>query len=154
QSGEGAASFSGTVAVASQQTNVHTDVTAQVVASTLSADVAYYGQGSLPGSDVTVDGNRSAASAYGNQVSQLLSLAATDIDAPLTGVGLTGGTGPDGNLSADGNALVTSLQSQYTSDVAADQEGFVFINYSADSADNSSLAATGNALEAVALGNS
>ncbi|WP_336980731.1 hypothetical protein [Altererythrobacter fulvus] len=154
QSGEGAASFSGTVAVASQQTNVHTDVTAQVVASTLSADVAYYGQGSLPGSDVTVDGNRSAASAYGNQVSQLLSLAATDIDAPLTGVVLTGGTGPDGNLSADGNALVTSLQSQYTADVVADQEGFVFINYSADSADNSSLAATGNVLEAVALGNS
>ncbi|KPL66800.1 hypothetical protein SZ64_00990 [Erythrobacter sp. SG61-1L] len=153
-SGADAAYFSGTVAVANQQTNVHTDVTAQVADAEIFAEVAEGGLGVLIGGDVTVDANRSAASAYGNQVGQSLSLAATVIDAPLTGVVLTGGTGVDGNVSADGNFLVTSLQSQYTADVAADQRGNVYIDYSSGSAENSTLAVSDNALEAVALGNS
>ncbi|KPL66927.1 hypothetical protein SZ64_01735 [Erythrobacter sp. SG61-1L] len=153
-SGDGSAYFNGTVAVSNQQTNLYTDVSSNNYESVISSDVGY-DDGLMEDSTLAVDGNRSAAAAYGNLVSQNVALEATTLGLPDDRVNLTGGTGPDGNVSAEGNVLVTSLQSQYSANVEANVESNeIYADSGADETINSSVSANGNTVEAIALGDS
>ncbi|HTN14163.1 MAG TPA: hypothetical protein VL094_05095, partial [Sphingomonadaceae bacterium] len=152
-SGEGAATFAGTVAVANQQTNLYTDVLAEVYDSYIWGWAGDDLDNLLTDSTISVDDNRFAASAYGNQVSQNVTLDANTLDFGSGALVLTGGTGPDGNLSSDGGVIVSNLQSLYSSNVTADEESYIEIGTYSALIDNSTLQATGNTQEAVALGN-
>ncbi|WP_082826063.1 beta strand repeat-containing protein [Croceicoccus estronivorus] len=152
--GDGAASFAGTAAVANQQTNLYTNVAATNEGAEIGVEVVDFDTGDLPGSTVTVDGNRVAASAYGNQVSQSLSVDGAATSFPALSVDLTGGTGPDGNVLASGNLIVSNLQSQYSSNVSAGESSGIGLITDAEEVTASTLSVTNGTQEAIALGNS
>ena len=153
ETGSGSATWDATVAVANQQTNVYTDVSATTSDSDIGAAVVYAGTGDLTDSSVAVNGNTSSATGYGNQVSQAVAIEATSMALPDNNTRLEGGTGPvDGNIDTLGNITVASLQSVYSSDVTADNSGDVYLDTLADTVVDSTLEATGNVQEAVALG--
>ncbi|WP_336980540.1 hypothetical protein [Altererythrobacter fulvus] len=152
--GDGSAYFNGTVAVSNQQTNLYTNVEAYNDSADASSDVGY-DDGLLEDSTVLVDGNRIASAAYGNLVSQNVALEAVTTAMPDDRVNLTGGTGLDGNVSAEGNVIVTSLQSQYSANVLSEViDGEIYAYSGADETIDSSISVTGNTQEAIALGNS
>ncbi|RYE68685.1 MAG: hypothetical protein EOO81_09195, partial [Oxalobacteraceae bacterium] len=155
-SGENSAAFSGSVAVANQQINYNTNVSAINALGQITADVDGDEDALLQGSTVAVDGNTQSAAAYGNQVSQSVALAATVVDLPASGVSLTGGTGsPEGNVSADGGAIVSSLQTLYDSSVVADLDNaWTGVDIYADDLAGSTISLDGNTQEAVAVGSS
>lgn len=153
-SGEGSAYFNGSAALANQQTNYYTDVSAVNDSADAYADVGY-DSNDLEDSSVSVGGNRLASAAYGNQVSQNIALEATTLGLGTDRTVLTGGTGPDGNVSAAGSVVISNLQSQYSSGVAANLfDGEVYIDSDVDEVIDSTLAVTGNTQEAIALANS
>ncbi len=153
--GDGSAYFNGTVAVSNQQTNLYTNVQAYNDVPDISADVAYSDGAVLEDSTVSVDGNSTSASAYGNLVSQSVALEATATNLPDDRVNLTGGTGPDGNVSAQGNVVVTNLQSQYSANVLADlDDSEIYADSDAVLTVDSSISVTDNTQEAIAIGNS
>ncbi|OCC22588.1 hypothetical protein MB02_15785, partial [Croceicoccus estronivorus] len=153
--GDGAASFAGTAALANQQSNFQVNISALNSEAQIGVEVVDSNAGDLPGSTVAVDSNRVAAAAYGNQVNQSLALDAAVVDMLSAGVDLSGGTGLGGNnISADGNLIVTSLQTQYSSNVSADETSLIRILTDADTTVASTLAVTDNTQEAVALGSS
>lgn len=154
QTGSGAASFTGSVAVANQQNNTYVEVSAAVSDPLIQAEVTYEEGPSIPDSSVKVDGNRIAATAYGNQTSNSASLEAAALSLTLGSVALTGGTGPDGNLHADGGAVVTNLQSLYNSTIIGrEHQAVTKIEVRTDDVFGSSLAVTGNTQEVLAIGN-
>jgi hypothetical protein len=116
-------------------------------------------------STLQVQGNRQAATAYGNSVSQSVSVEANAIDLNASGVSMHGGTDPDGaddNVSVDANVGLASLQAIDGSDaqsISASVSGNeIYIDL--DDVDDSTLAVTStaggarNVQEAVAVGNS
>lgn len=153
--GDGSAYFNGTVAVSNQQTNLYTNVQAYNDVPDITSDVAYSDDAVLEDSTVSVDSNSTSASAYGNLVSQSVALEATATNLPDDRVNLTGGTGPDGNVSAQGNVVVTNLQSQYSANVLADlDDSEIDADSDALLTTNSSISVTDNTQEAIAIGNS
>lgn len=153
--GTGVAHFDGTVAVANQQTNVYTDVSARTRDTDLGVSVAFLGATTLPDSSVSVDGNTSSAAAYGNQASQSLDLSATTSDLPQDDAVLSGGTGPDGNIHTAGNVTVANLQSVYSSDVSATDSGDIYLDADGtDTIDTSMLEVINNLQRAFAFGDS
>ncbi len=156
-SGEGAASFVGTASVANQQTNLYTDVDSEIYYAELWGWAGDNDADLLTDSTILVDGNRIAASAYGNQVSQTVALEANELDFGDAELSLTGGTGgavPDGNLHAAGGVIVSNLQSIYSSDIDAYSESAIDVGSYSDEVDNSTIQGIGNTQEAIALGNS
>ncbi|MBO9601194.1 MAG: hypothetical protein J7496_01665 [Novosphingobium sp.] len=157
--GDNIASFSASVAVANQQTNTFANTTASVDGTT-SAVVDPLANVEAPvGSTVAVNGNSFSATAYGNQVGQSATLDTVSLEFPATGVSLTGGTGPDGNVHATGSALVTSIQSQYSSNVAASDDSnvdlrTVYNNAIQGGTNSDDLTVSKNVQEAVAVGSS
>ncbi|HTN14680.1 MAG TPA: hypothetical protein VL094_07730 [Sphingomonadaceae bacterium] len=145
--------FSGSLALANQQGNLFTDISAVNTNWDIAARVADADQQELARSTVTLDGNTVSAATYGNQASQQASLEAAVLNFPLDTVTLTGGT-IDGNANADGSATITNLQAIYRSDVTAGQDGQIHIGTAAQGSLGSALALTDNVQEAIALGNS
>lgn len=163
-SGQNAASFSGTSAVANQQANVGANATAFLNPSVIAAQTgeALPGAGQTNGSSVSVSNNRAAATAQGNQISQSLSLDANTLALGNAGVVLTGGTSSDGRVSAAGAATLTNLQGNYGGSVGAINGTFgltpgsqilLTANGGGAPVANSTLALASNRQEAVALGN-
>lgn len=158
--GDGIASFAATVAVANQQTDTYANISANVSGATISATVNPLANVEAPVlSTVDVNDNTSAASAFGNQVSQSVSLGAVELALPSVRTILTGGTGPDGNVDAEGGAIVTSLQSLYSADATATEDSDIFIRTIYVPAANggtqgAGLTVDGNTQEAVVVGNS
>ncbi len=158
--GQNAALFEGTVALANQQSNDNTDLSATNTGATIAIITGNSG-GVTHNSSVGVTGNRIAATGYGNDVSQLVDLDATILLAGAGNASLTGGTASQGNVSASGNVTISSLQSGYGSNLAVTNSGSA-IRLSADSQGTelggdtvlgSTLTVGANAQEAVALGN-
>lgn len=164
QSGEGASQFDATVALLNQQINYNADISAATSDTAVTAIIGSATGGATSESTVTVSGNRSAARAYGNDVSQTIALEANSLnDAPaltsLTG-GTTGATN-DGNASATGAMTIASLQSIYNGNVNALNQNSVIgldadtrIATPGDVIGSSSLSTNANTQEAVALGSS
>ncbi|KQW57196.1 beta strand repeat-containing protein [Variovorax sp. Root411] len=156
-SGQNGASFAGTAAVASQQSNFNSDVSAVTGLSFIGA-VTGQEDGTTNASTVAVAGNRSAATAHGNSIGQGLSLEANAL--PLGGTAsLIGGHLPDG-ITALGAAVVSNQQNSYSGAVSALNAGSI-IGLSADSRGiagdtihGSTLTVSGNTQEAVSLSNS
>lgn len=168
-SGQNAATFNGTVAVASQQTNDNTDLTASNTDAIIATQVGtVFGvpdnEGGLThGSSVSVAGNAVAASGYGNSVEQTIALAANDLTTGTGNVALTGGTDGQGSVEATGAATIANLQSGYASSLQVSNTGSL-VGIDADSRDGltfpgnsivgAGLSVDGNRQEAVALANS
>lgn len=154
-SGEGAASFAASVAVANQQVNDGSPVVAEMIDNRTMVQAGFNG-GSIGGSTIAVDASVLSASAYGNQVAQSVALAPTQLGTDAGEAALTGGTAPDGNVSASGQATIANLQAGYGASVNA-LEAFSGNGIIASSGNGtiaaSSLSATGNTVEAVAAGN-
>lgn len=158
--GQNTASFDGTVALANQQSNHNTDLSATNTGATIAA-LTGDGGGVTRNSSVGVTGNRIAATGYGNDASQAVDLDATILLAGAGNVSLTGGTAAQGNVSASGNVTISNLQSGYGSNLAVTNSGSA-IRLNADSQGpelggntvfGSTLTVGANAQEAVALGN-
>lgn len=168
-SGQNAATFNGTVAVASQQTNDNTDLTASNTDAIIATQVGtVFGvpdnEGGLThGSSVSVAGNAVAASGYGNSVEQTIALAANDLTTGTGNVALTGGTDGQGSVEATGAATIANLQSGYASSLQVSNTGSL-VGIDADSRDGltfpgnsivgAALTVDNNRQEAVALANS
>jgi len=161
-SGTGAAAFDATAAIANQQTNYGVDVSAETLYSVIGSETGWDG-GVTHNSTVTLEGNSTSARASGNEVSQSISLAANSLGLGGGNAVLTGGTAPDGNVSAGGGATLSNLQANYNGSVSAVNADSV-IGLDADSRAggtglgnviaNSTLSIAGNTQEAVALGSS
>ncbi|NGN41793.1 S-layer family protein [Mesorhizobium sp. CGMCC 1.15528] len=158
--GQNAASFEGTVALANQQSNHNTDLSAANTGATIAAATGNEG-GVTHNSSIGVTGNRIAATGYGNDVSQSVDLDATILLAGAGNVSLTGGTASQGNVSVSGNVTISSLQSGYGSNLTVTNSGSA-IRLNADSQGSelngtsvlgSTLTVGTNAQEAIALGN-
>lgn len=156
--GDASAIFDATLAVANQQTNTYANVSATTTGTDIGADVVFAGNAQdLDDSSVLVNGNTSSAAAYGNQVSQSANVEATSFAGmPQPNARLRGGTGGvpgDGHIDTNGNVTVSSLQSIYSSNVTASEDGDVYLDVHGDSVISAGLEATGNTQEAIALGN-
>lgn len=157
-SGTNAASFAGTVALANQQDNTNVAVTTNNIGSTIVATVGEVGDtrpaaGDARDSSVSVTGNRSSASARGNEVGQSLSLEATTLALGTTAnlsslLDLSGA----GLLQASGAATVSNRQIANGAPVTAGSGGAT-IGLRAGSVAGPTLAVDRNAQEAVALAN-
>ena len=148
-SGENAASFAGTAALANLQANQDVAVSASNLGGTIDAVV----ENGLTAGTVASDGNTVNASAYGNQVSQNADLQATTLALGSGEARLSGET----NLSGDGAVVIGSTQANTGTAVAADQSSSISVDWIAadDSAMlDSALSASGNTQAAVALGSS
>src|SRR5690606_33687478 len=154
--GENTAAFDASVALANQQTNDQASVGAVTRNPTISASVGAAGvAGSADAASPSVANNTSAANAYGNQAGQNVTLEANSIALGTGQARLTGGTGPDGHVGAEGAATVSSLQSRYAGAVSASNEtSQISLTSLADANAGTSLAASNNRQEAVALGSS
>ncbi len=156
--GANIASFAASVAVANQQTNTFADITANVSGTTSALVDPLTNVDTPTGGFVDVNKNIFSATAYGNQVSQSASLEAVSLGFPATSTVLSGGTGPDGHVNASGSAVVTNIQSQYSSSVSASDDSAVFLQLAFDNPDNgtttgAALTVGENVQEAVAVGN-
>ncbi|QRY29640.1 MULTISPECIES: beta strand repeat-containing protein [unclassified Variovorax] len=157
-SGNNAAAFAATAALASQQSNYRASVEASTGPSAVGV-ISGSENGTNNASTLTVGNNRIAATAYGSSVSQNLSLEANAM--PLVGTAfLNGGSTPDGNVNANGAATVSNLQGNYGAAVSA-TNALSVLGLSADSRGTggdtikaSAFAVNGNTQEAVAVGNS
>lgn len=171
---DGAASFSGSVALQNSQQNLYLPSGNQNERASVTATLDGAQIVSLTGanggvthdSTVGVTGNNSSASAYGNQAGQTLALAANTLD--LTGPAVSELTaGSSGNLNASASAAlaVSSLQINQQAAVTATATGLL-TGLSADSRGDegvqapgyntivgSTLDVTGNTQQAVAAGN-
>jgi hypothetical protein len=154
-SGDNMTSFTGSAAIANQQTNFIVDIAAEATGDVF---VEVSEDDDTPESTILVDDNEVAATAYGNSASQSLSLDAVVQTLPLSGVTLTGGTDGtlnDGNVSTDGSLTVTNLQSLYDSDVSATEQSNIYVDAALDDeVVESSVGATNNTAEAIAVGSS
>jgi len=163
-SGQDAQGFTGSAAIANQQTNYRTEQTATAGNNIIAASTGY-ADGLTQRSNVGVAGNTVSASGYGNSASQSIALDATSLNIGSGEVALTGGTGGtyhDGNASASGGATIANLQSSYQSALQATQSN-TQIGITANSnggtpadtiGDVTTLSTTGNTAEAVAVANS
>lgn len=152
-SGAGAASFDGSVALASQQDNSNVGISASNTGSSIVATVGVVGDnrinaGEVQDSSVSVAGNRSSASARGNEVGQSLSLNATTL-----ALGTTVDLNSQSNLlQASGAATVSSRQLNTGAPVTADNTNSS-IGQRAGAVTGPTLSVNGNTQEAVALAN-
>ena len=158
-SGKDAAAFTATAALANQQSNYNGGVNAISGPSVIGA-ITGSENGTNNASAVSVTGNRSAATAYGNNASQSLALAANALPLSGTNAVLSGGNLPDGNVTASGAATVTNLQGNYSAPVSAQTVGSVIglmgdsRGTGGDTIHGSSFTVGNNTQEAVALSNS
>lgn len=152
-SSDGAATFAASVALANQQVNEDGSVAATMTDNRTMLQAGF--DGTVAESTLTVDASVLSASAYGNQAAQSVALAATQLGASTGEVVLTGGTGPDGNVSASGQTTIANLQAGYGTQVLAVEEfsGNGIIAAADGAIVASALSTTGNTVEAVAAGN-
>lgn len=152
-SGAGAASFDGSIALASQQDNSNVGISATNTGSAIVATVGVVGDnrafaGEVQDSSVSVAGNRSSASARGNEVGQSLSLDATTLV-----LGTIADLNSQSNLlQASGAATVSSRQLNTGAPVSADNTNSS-IGQRARAVTGPTLLVNGNTQEAVALAN-
>ncbi len=150
--GENAASFAGTVAASNVQDNNAVSISASNLGGAIGGLVA----DGFTASSVESNRNAINASAYGNQVSQSVDLQATTLGiGAAEAYALT--SADNGSIAAVGTITVGNLQANADTDVAADQSSIISADWLAASDSSmvgSSLTATRNRQEAVALGNS
>lgn len=151
--GEGAASFAGTAAVASNQLNSGLIIASENTSGTANATVGMLGGNPLAGSDVSVAGNSVSARSFGNRVSQGLSLDANSVDIG-NGIALLGTNAPSA-MEVTGAATVATMQRNVGASVSAtNAQSTVGISSLNQIERKSQLTVSGNAQEAVAVGNS
>lgn len=171
---DGAAAFSGSVALQNSQQNLYLGSSAQNERASVTATVGTADILSVTGVDggvthdstVGVTGNSSSAAAYGNQASQTIALAANTLD--LTGptsTALTSGVASNLNVSAAAALAVSSLQINQNAAVTATGTNLRTGLYADSRGDaiaqpasyntilGSTLNVADNAQEAVAVGN-
>ncbi|NDP61974.1 S-layer family protein [Polaromonas sp.] len=153
-SGTGSASFSGSVALANQQDNNNVPVTATNTGSAIEVRVGAVTDirptaGNVQASSVSVAGNRSSASARGNEVGQNLSLNATTL---ALGNGTATLSSQPSLLQASGAATVSNRQVNTGAPVSASNTASS-IGQFAGTVTGPSLSVNGNTQEAVALAN-
>jgi hypothetical protein len=160
--GTTAASFAGTAAESNQQANNQILLQAKVNPSVIGV-LAGDGVGGGAAGVVTVSGNRSAATAQGNQITQTLAIQAGAVTTGSAPVVLTGGASADGRVSAAGAVTITNLQGNYDSTVAAyngapllapGSQILLIANTGAVPVSKSALSLTSNRQESVAVGSS
>lgn len=147
--GDNAALFDGSAQVGNVQSNVNADI----VASNLNGTITALVDDGFTASSAAADGNAVRASAYGNQVSQSADLKATTLGLGDAEASLANDLAVTG-VSA---ILVGSAQTNANTGVAASHQSEITAQW-ASAADStmsgSSLSASNNAQEAVAVGNS
>jgi hypothetical protein len=144
--GANVASFTGSVALASQQTNDDVGITAV----NSGASVIAQANDSVSAATISLADNSTTAIARGNQTSQRLVLDANTLSlGGTTAAVLTGNAG----TIALGAATVSNLQSNIAAPVSAELTSSYNDIYVANAA-SSTLSNTGNLQEALALGNS
>ncbi|MBS0427179.1 MAG: S-layer family protein [Proteobacteria bacterium] len=169
----GAASFTGSAAIVNNQQNLNSSGNTAAAVTATSADVRTIAMTGATGgvthdSTVSVSDNSASTVAYGNDVNQRISLDANTlglVGSPVAN--LTGGSkGTTGNLnvSAEGALTISSLQINQGAPVSASASSIV-TGIDADSRGTnplvpgyntiagSTLGASGNTQEAVAVGN-
>lgn len=158
-----ASEFSGSAAIANQQTNYFASQSASAIDNDIAAVTGYDG-GVTKDSSVSAAGNAVSAQGYGNRANQSIALDANTLEIGAGAVALAGGTGgalADGNASASGGATIANLQSSYSSSVsatqidtriglAADSRG---AGIGGDTISRSTLETTDNVAESVARAN-
>ena len=147
-------SIDGSVALSSQQINEDVVLTATVSGGQIEATINGGADEVIENSTITVSDNTASASVYGNDVAQSMSLDANTAGTGSGSAVLTGGTGPDGNVSAEGAVIVSSLQANSNSVLTATQSSDITLRMNSEDAAGSSLLADGNVLEALAVDNS
>lgn len=154
-SGEGSALLSGIAAITGVQTNSTFDLTASVAGSTIAATFGDNAQESeaaadVSGTSVSLIGNLQAASAYGNQLTQSMALAATDLQIGTADASLLA----DDNALAFGGATVISKQNNNTADVSATVTGaqIALSSQDVEGNDSNTFTVSGNTQQAIALG--
>ncbi|MDN6887820.1 S-layer family protein, partial [Variovorax sp. CAN2819] len=158
-SGKDAATFTATAALANQQSNYNGGVSA-VSGPTFIGAMTGSENGTNNAAAVSVTGNRSASTAYGNNASQSLALEANALPLSGASVSLMGGNLPDGNVNAFGAATVTNLQGNYSAPVSAQTVGSVVgltgdsRGTGGDTIHGSSFTVDNNTQEAVGVSNS
>lgn len=105
-------------ALANNQTNLGTDVSATLSFGAIRAEAGFNGSNTT-GCLVSVNDNRAKATAFGNETGQTLALNANDLSFAPGVASLSGGAVPDGNVSALGTATIANLQTNCSSDVKA-----------------------------------
>lgn len=162
EGGQGAASIAGTAALANQQINEHGAAPTQIGASTsgssIGAAVASDGSGRLQDSSVLVEGNRVAASAYGNRIAQDLALAANALESASGTTFLNGGSANAGLVAGVGGATISSLQGNLGVAVSSSNTGSTVGIYAGSPAaggasGGNTLRVADNRQEATAVGN-
>lgn len=157
-----AATFSATSALSNQQANNNASQTAVVGSSLVWANAGDASNGTQ--GTVDVSNNRVAATAQGSQVTQSLSIGGGgDVDLGGGAVALTGGTSSDGRVSAMGGATITNLQGNYNGSGVGALNGAPLLTPGSQiwltatgagaSLDKTTLSATANRQEAIAVGN-
>ena len=157
-SGDNAPSFDASVAVANAQNNTKANVVATTSAASVTATTGASG-GETKESTVSISANRTAATAFGNDVSQTVALEANTINSTAGLVALTGGTSgtDDGNITATGALTVSNLQTSLTANVTATNSGSTIglqadTDAAGDTVTFSQLSTDANRQEALALG--
>jgi hypothetical protein len=156
-----AATFSATSALSNQQANNNASQTAVVGSSLVWANAGDASNGTK--GTVDVSNNRVAATAQGSQVTQSLSIGGGDVDLGGGAVALTGGTSSDGRVFAMGGATITNLQGNYNGSGVGALNGAPLLTPGSQiwltatgagaSLDKTTLSATANRQEAIAVGN-
>jgi hypothetical protein len=155
------ATFSATSALSNQQANNNASQTAFVGSSLVWANAGDASNGTK--GTVDVSNNRVAATAQGSQVTQSLSIGGGDVNLGGGAVALTGGTSSDGRVSAMGGATITNLQGNYNGSGVGALNGAPLLTPGSQiwltatgagaSIDKTTLSATANRQEAIAVGN-
>jgi hypothetical protein len=159
--GKDAASYSASTALSNQQSNSGAPGVALMSPSAILAQAGDATHGVVNGT-VSVGGNRVAATAQGNQATQSVALAASDLNIGSGAAVLTGGTSSDGRVSAAGSTTITNLQGNYNDGGVGATNGAPFVpgsliwltaNGGGAPVSNSALSSTTNRQEAIAVGN-
>ena len=152
--GAGAATFAGTVAMASEQLNGDINIISHNMTGKVSAAVGKSGVGSADASSVAVGGNELSANSFGNRVSQSVSLEANTLALGNGNAVLSGGAPIFGSVSAGGAVTVTSLQRSVRSfTTATNAQSTIDLRSSDPTTADSSFTVDGNAQEAIAVDN-
>ena len=144
-SGANTASFSGSAAVANQQSNANAGVSATNTGADLYANTADVANGT-----VSLTKNSVSANARGNEIGQSMALDATTLSLGTAAATLTDSA--IGILNAVGAATVSNLQTNTGAPVAATVSNST-IRLATQAVANATLALSSNTQEAVALAN-
>lgn len=122
--GGAAATVDASMALANLQASDNVSVFADTQYNDVVIDTSNGGSGSTTQSSITIDATTLAATAFGNDSVQTLSIEANDISSNTSAAAtIVGGSGGFDLLAVDGRATVTNMQIGVSSDIEADVFG-------------------------------